>query len=185
MIITLNTNTINALDISSCNPRAPYFYDPCGQEHYRLLCYISTLFENVLFTDIGTSAGDSAKSFGFNRKNKVITFDIIDYTSCDHIPNCDYVIGDFKKYMDVISISKSILYDIPHSGTDFIDFCNILKEVKWEGFLILDDFIRDKIKERDWNLLDSSLTKIDITKYGHYSGTEIVNFSENNQFILE
>jgi len=184
MIITLDTYVINAMDLSVCKPIAPYFFDLCGQEHYRLLCYISTQFNDTLFVDIGTSSGDSALAMGFNQRNKVVSFDIIqrDYTP---ILNCRYIIGDFTMFHNELLESRCMLYDIPHYGNTFIKWCRYLRYVKWDGFLILDDYTYDLVKKRDWEKLGTEYTKIDVSKYGHFSGTGIVNFSKTIEFKLK
>ncbi len=181
MVITLNTDVINALDLSSCKPRATYFSNPCGQEHYRLLCYLSTLFEDTLFIDIGTNEGDSALALGFGH-NYVVSFDLTKY-SYSPIPNCHYVIGDFRQYLNKVVNARIILYDIPHDDDSFPKLCHFLEKSKWNGFLILDDCQFDPKKRADWDAV--TLPKIDATKYGHFSGTGIVNFSSDIEFRLE
>ena len=47
-----------------------------GNEHYKLLAYLSTLFNNELLIDLGTYRGLSALAMSYNQKNKVFTFDI-------------------------------------------------------------------------------------------------------------
>jgi hypothetical protein len=181
--ITLNADVINRLDISQCQPKAPYFAAECGKEHYRLLCYLSTLWDGAEFCDIGTNEGDSAIALGFNSKNHVHSFDINSYP-LNSIPNCTYRIGDYHKYTMCLRMSSVILYDIPHHGTDFVDLCNWLQSYEWNGFLILDDYQFDPVKAADWNKVTVG-TKIDATKYGHFSGTGIINFSKEIQFKLE
>lgn len=183
MHITLNTNVINALDVSKCKPRAPYFGAPCGSEHYRLLCYLSSCIDNVLFIDIGTNEGDSAIALGYNRSNRVMSFDIQPYTR-NEIPNCMYLVENYRKYEQYLKESSIILYDIPHHGDDFVELCNLLNSWSWEGFLILDDYLYDPVKQADWNRVTIG-QKIDATKYGHFSGTGIINFSTMTEFKME
>ena len=184
MIITLDTDVINAMDLSVCNPIAPYFFDFCGQEHYRLLCYLSTQFNDTLFVDIGTNSGDSALAMGFNQRNKVVSFDVIRYNYYP-ISNCRYIIGDFRGFHTELLESRCMLYDIPHSGDMFVKWCRYLGYVKWDGFLILDDYTYDPVKARDWEKLGTRYTKINASKYGHCSGTGIVNFSKTIEFKLK
>lgn len=183
MVITLNTDTINALDLSQCKARAPYFDHFCGHEHYRLLCYLSTLYNDALFVDIGTSEGDSALALGYNTANRVISFDI-EWRIFNPIPNCLYLLEDFHDHLPAILNSEIILYDIPHEKERFVPWCEMLKKSGWDGFLILDDFTFDPIKNAEWNRL-TDFVKLDVTKYGHFSGTGIVNFSTKTEFRLE
>ena len=52
------------------------FYGDCGRQHYRLLSYLSTLFNNSDIFDIGTHRGSSAMALSYNPTNKVYSFDI-------------------------------------------------------------------------------------------------------------
>ena len=54
------------------------FYSSPGKEHYKLLSYFSTLFNNSNIIDIGTHEGHSALALSYNRSNKIHTFDIVD-----------------------------------------------------------------------------------------------------------
>ena len=184
MIITLNTNIINGINLGNFRPLASYFGNLCGQEHYRLLCYLSSIFNGKLFVDIGTSHGDSALALASNRNNRVISFDIIKYNYTP-VSNCEYIIGNFELYGEKLLDSMIMLYDIPHSGDKFVRWCNYLRDSNWNGFLILDDYTYDRVKANDWNALDKNFVKLDVSKYGHFSGTGIVSFSKNIEFRLE
>ena len=56
-------------------PFKNYFLEAPGKEHYRLLSYISTLYNGVTILDIGTYKGCSALALSFNPSNKVVSFD--------------------------------------------------------------------------------------------------------------
>ena len=56
---------------------AEFFSSP-GKEHYKLLSYFSTLFNNSNIIDIGTHQGHSALALSYNHTNKIHTFDIVD-----------------------------------------------------------------------------------------------------------
>src|SRR5579862_1830524 len=58
------------------------FFGIPGQQHYRLLAYLSTLHNNSTIIDIGTHRGSSALALSYNSNNKVISFDI-----CDKVDN--------------------------------------------------------------------------------------------------
>lgn len=191
MVITLNKDVINRLDISKCSPIEATFKNLCGDysnppygsNHYRLLCYLSTCFRDQLFVDIGTNQGDSALALSFGG-NYVVSFDVNKYPY-QPVPNCHYIIGNFWDYINKIANSRIILYDIPHSDDSFPKLCEFLKSRSWNGFLLLDDYLYDPAKKKDWDSLGEEYTKIDATPYGHSTGTGIVNFSKNIEFRLE
>ena len=49
-----------------------------GKEHYKLLSYFSTLFNNSNILDIGTHTGCSALALSYNSTNTIYSFDIMD-----------------------------------------------------------------------------------------------------------
>jgi hypothetical protein len=73
-------------------------------EHYKLLSYLSDLFEDEIILDLGTRDGLSALVLSKNQKNKVITYDLlpkpIEMSKFEHlIPNCEF------KQMNIFDIS--------------------------------------------------------------------------------
>jgi predicted O-methyltransferase YrrM len=54
------------------------FYSHPGKEHYKLLSYFSTLFNNSNIIDIGTHLGHSALALSYNKSNTIYSFDIVD-----------------------------------------------------------------------------------------------------------
>lgn len=192
MVIKLNADTINAMDVSGCPSNEPTFFTPVGvtdnppygSNHYRLLCYFSSIMDGVLFADIGTSGGDSAIALGSNPKNRVISFDIVN-VRYHTMANCLYLIEDYWNHKRSILGATVILYDIPHMAGRFPKFCKFLRYHKWDGFLILDDFHYDSVKQAEWDSLGEDYPKFDATKYGHSTGTGIVNFSQTIQFEME
>ena len=74
------------------------FYQEPGNQHYRLLSYFSTLFNNSNIIDLGTHRGSSALALSYNKTNIIHTFDI-----CDKVVNNKIkVIPNIKFYMDNI-----------------------------------------------------------------------------------
>ena len=81
--INLSNATLDSIDLSLFDKylmqkyRIPHeesgygFYDKSGKEHYRMLAYLSTLFDNEVILDIGTFQGGSALALSYNKNNKV------------------------------------------------------------------------------------------------------------------
>ena len=53
------------------------FFCDVGKQHYRLLSYFSTLFNNCNIIDIGSHRGNSALALSYNKTNTVYSFDKI------------------------------------------------------------------------------------------------------------
>lgn len=180
--IDIKTQDLVNIDLSeisgfiSDNQAKGYFLGRVGQEHYKLLAYLSTFFNDVLIYDIGTYRGASALALSYNQNNRVRSFDIIENRAIKNSPqNIEWVIGDFLKepLSDVLS-SPLIMIDIDHTGKYEKIMLDFLVEIGWEGFLLFDDIYLNKEMNNFWN--DISHKKYDLTKLGHFSGTGMVLF---------
>ena len=100
-----------------------WFYMDAGLEHYRLLAFISKLYNGVNLLDIGSYQGSSAIALSFNKKNKVISYDIEHQPEIADIKisNIEFIKGNVLK--DEIT-APFILLDTYHDGTfeqEFVD----------------------------------------------------------------
>ena len=154
-----------------------YFISEAGREHYKLLAYFSTLFNNQILLDIGTYKGSSSIALAYNNKNSVKSFDLGDYKRINHnLDNVEYILGDFtsEEYKDMVMKCPLIMLDTDHEGPFEHKVYQHLKKINWEGYLVLDDIhLNDPMKEF-WNQIDNE--KYDITPMGHWSGTGLVIF---------
>ena len=166
------------------------FYDNVsGVNEYRLYSYLSTLFSDIVIMDIGTYNGRSAVALSHNIDNKVISYNINDqinnathkiYTKSNIEFKVKNVMHDLSvKFLEKVKI---IVIDIDHFYTNEIELINKLQELNYNGLIILDDIHHPSPKENEcmqklWNCIDAP--KIDITKYGHSSGTGLINLSDN------
>ncbi len=164
------------------------FYKIPGEQHYRLLAYLSTLYNNTSIIEIGTHLGESAMALSYNPTNTIYTFDIVDKVSNEKktVENISYQIGDliydrtyFDKWKEIILGSPFIFMDVdPHNGIMEIDFYNYLKEIGYTGYLVCDDIWYFKpMRDVFWNQVNYS-ERWDITEFGHWSGTGIVKFAD-------
>ena len=102
------------------------FYKVPGNQHYMLLAYLSSLFDNKHIIEIGTHVGESAVALSYNKSNIVYTFDIIDKVSQEkkQVENIKFIIGDImtasetrEKWKEIILSSAFIFLDVdPHNG---------------------------------------------------------------------
>jgi len=171
-----------------------FYHGTSGQEHYKLLSYLSNLYNNSLILDIGTYLGLSSMALSNNKNNTVITFDINElninknYPSVKDVKNIVYMVENIldnkAKFYDMVKKSNIIIMDVdPHDGVQEPLFMDVFKEAGFEGILILDDINLNKSMNDWWNSI--SYEKYDISKYGHWSGTGLVNFNKNTRLILE
>ena len=143
----------------SSNDDRTEFFDVCGRQHYRLLSYLSTLFNSSTIIDIGTHRGQSALALSYNPSNVIHTFDIenrVTNESIKNVNNINFHMDNLfeedgrTKWKETILSSSFIFMDVdPHNGTMEIDMYNYLKEIGYMGFVVCDDIwyfkdMRDK-----------------------------------------
>ena len=163
-----------------------------GKQHYRMLSYFSTLFNDSIIIAIGTHMGNSALALSYNKTNIIQTFDIVDNVVNTEIKKVGNIIFHIKNLFDPIvskSFEKTILssafifLDVePHNGTMEFYFYNYLKSINYKGFVICDDIWYFKeMRDNFWYKIPYSM-RYDITRVGHWSGTGIISFNEEITF---
>ena len=154
-----------------------YFMSKSGQEHYRLLAYISQNDDLVDILDVGTLKGCSALAFSVNSKNKVRSFNVGNEFDLNYTPlNAEFIIDNVLNgnYNNIILGSKYIMLDTYHDGTFEKEFYDHLVSINYKGYLLLDDIHLNFEMERFWGSITKE--KYDITNIGHSTGTGIVYF---------
>ena len=172
------------------------YYDlESGKQEYRLYSYLSSLFDNITILDIGTYNGRSAVSLSHNENNKVISYNINDdikdlhhkiYTKSNIEFLIKNVLDDLNE--EFLKNVKIVLIDIDHFYTIEKQIIDKIKEFNYDGLILLDDIIHPSPREfgamqKLWNEIEDE--KYNITKYGHWSGTGLVNLSKDINIILE
>jgi hypothetical protein len=175
-------------NINVCND----FYKNPGNQHYILLAYLSSLFDNKHIIEIGTHVGESAIALSYNKNNIIYTFDIIDKVSQEkkQVDNIKFIIDDIMtdtetrdKWKEIILSSAFIFLDVdPHNGFMEYEFYLFLKENNYDGFVICDDIWYFKeMRDNFWYKIPYEY-KYDISHLGHWSGTGILTFNPNYKF---
>jgi hypothetical protein len=172
-----------------------FFQEP-GQQHYKLLAYLSTLFNNTHIIDIGTHRGASSTALSYNKSNTIYTFDIEnrivdDGNSPKSNPNIVFnYVNIFDKpirdeWKDRILSCPLIFLDIdPHDGFLEYEFYLFLKENNFQGLLVLDDiWYFQGMRNNFWYKIPKE-DKLDITNLGHWSGSGIVQFPKVDHNLL-
>jgi predicted O-methyltransferase YrrM len=192
--IKLNKDAIGATDVSSllkyidwCESRKYFELDP-GNELYKLLACVSKQVDSETIIDIGTYYGMSALSLSISDK-KVISYDIFDSIPDDRLTiknkiNIEIKYMDCTDEIDIISESDLIFIDIDNSGSQEHLILGMLEKYKYKGLVILDDIHLTEQMKKLWSSIPHE--KHDITQYGHWSGTGIINFDPSRfEIILE
>jgi predicted O-methyltransferase YrrM len=153
--IILNKDDVNPEDVSE-------YLGEASVEHYKLLAWLSTQFNNVEIFDIGTHKGASSSALSYNSSNRVLSFDINLSKLSKRKPNCEYFEQNLwdpevlKLWKDRILESPLIFLDIdPHEGIMEYDFYTWLKNNNYKGILVLDDIwyfknMRDNLWSKIW-----------------------------------
>jgi len=167
------------------------FYHPCGREHYRLLAYLSTLFNNSTIIEIGTQTGLSAIALSYNSTNTIHTFDI-ETKICSQLElrkNINFHTDNlfdrevFMKWAPTILLCPFIFIDVdPHNGTMELEFIKLLQEIGYYGFVVWDDiwYFKEMRNNFWYNIADK--IKYDFSLVGHWSGTGITTFNPEITF---
>jgi hypothetical protein len=153
-----------------------YLVQKSGDQHYRLLSWFSTQFNDCEISEIGTCDGMGLLSLCFNSRNKVFSYDIMDYQRKHDVPPngtrvlCD---KDFNFFERVIK-SKIIFYDANHNGQDELFFLKKLIELNYSGIIIYDDINLTENMINFWNEAKKIINVEDWTDVGHYEGTGVI-----------
>lgn len=167
------------------------FFGPPGKEHYQLLSYLSTLYNNVNIIDIGSHRGSSACALSYNPTNTVLSFDIVNNVTnqaIKNLPNVQFFItnifDNLSNYKDLLMNAPIIFLDIdPHEGYMEYDFYLKLKEWDYQGLLICDDIWHfEGMRNNFWYKVEDQY-KYDVTDYGHWSGTGIITCCVNKTLV--
>ena len=173
-ILSVTREELNEIDLSEFTGVQHWFNLEAGQEHYRLLAYISTLFRNRILLDIGTYKGDSARALSYNENNEVVSYDLSSQPEIDHIriENIEFRIANILDHPDLILYSPFILLDTFHNGDFEQEFMNRLIELDYHGLVMFDDIHLNRQMQTFWDGITQD--KWDLTHIGHHTGTGIV-----------
>ena len=169
-------------------------------DHYRLLAALVKLFKPRLMVDIGTFTGLSARVMGeySNEDTDVITYDVVPYNQIENTVLSPEIckkhgiqqkiedLADpysFHDNADLLASADLIMCDGPKDNKfepAFLEKLSNLTMPCKKRWLLIDD-IRFLDMLPLWRAIQSP--KIDLTSFGHFSGTGLVDIS--NGFILK
>jgi hypothetical protein len=174
------------LPYTNWHPFTRYFSLGMGQEHYKLLAFLSKQCDkgDVIY-DIGTHVGFSALALAYNRNVHVTTYDLVNHIQTNQITakdwaNIHFKIADCTQPGEIESFAKAsiIFLDVdPHDGIQEPHIFQAIQNAGFRGLMLVDDIHLNEGMKKFWEWIP--LKKYDITNYGHFSGTGVVVFDES------
>jgi predicted O-methyltransferase YrrM len=172
------------------------FYNIFPGEHYRLLNGIVKYMKPKVVVEIGTFTGMGTKSLAQSiGKGIVHTFDITPWHEfvthltveqfqsnkiSQHLSDLS-IAEEFKKHFDLLNSADIIFIDAPKDGIFEYEFVPMLQQLDGkEGKILIFDDIRFLNTIDMWNRIKSP--KLDVTSFGHFTGTGIVDISKSLQY---
>lgn len=158
-VIELSIDAINSFPTPNVTD-----LNTAGREMYRLLAYIAHHFTpcKVLCLSHDTNFNAIIRELG----NGIVEDFTGDFTLIDN--SYEFIVVDLH----------------PHEGGLEKSIYEKCKRIDYKGFIIYDDTeLNDEMKSFINEIPNNE--KIDVTKYGHWSGTTIVNFNEMVTFVCD
>jgi predicted O-methyltransferase YrrM len=186
----------NLEDVSKRMKKPPFYPDVWPGEHYKLLAGFVNVLKPKNVIEIGTGSGLSGLAMltTLAHDAKITTFDIAPW---QEIPDTCLVMEDFddgrleqvianlaepshfESHRDVIESADLIFLDGPKNVAFENTFLQRIEKVGFKSSLLM---IIDDI--RVWNMLriwrDITRPKLDLTSFGHWSGTGIVDWKRTD-----
>lgn len=193
---TRKAQEISLGDIGSRLKSPPFYPDIWPGEHYKLLAGLTLLIKPKLVIEVGTGGGLAVLAIKkyLTPDAKIITFDLIDWKSNPqtYLKNEDFADGRLIQSLDdladinmvnkhrlMLEAADIIFFDAAKDGIMEQKFIDNFRSVsfKTKPLVIFDDI-------RVWNMLkiwrDLPYPKLDITSFGHWSGTGLVEWPRSS-----
>lgn len=179
-------------ELCSRNSQAETYANLWPGEHYRLLAGFVLAIQPKVVVEIGTSTGLSAlclKQY-LPSDGQVVSFDIVPWESypatllrkedldgrlIQHVDDLSDA-SVMQRYRSLMEEAEFIFIDVSHDGDLEERILSNLQKMRFNHkvFMLLDDI-------RVWTMLkfwrNINLPKIDLTSFGHWSGTGIVELN--------
>jgi len=165
---------------------------PAGNEHYKLLAYLSKQTHNGFIVELGTHSGTSCVALSDNLTNSIRTYDIRDVFTATLPPNVTRVIGNIFTLNEQTFLLRAnwIFLDTAHTGEFEWEVYCYLRDNNYNGYIVYDDIHLTPAMIAFWNKIPENI-KYDITEVGqHYkmyppAGTGLVDFGGKIKIIHE
>ena len=167
-------NSVNLSFATNYMDEARYNFINKDGEHYKLLAYISHMYNNTTIYDIGSYLGYSAVALSMNQTNQVVSYDIDWFIKVGRPHNVEFRVGDCFKDPLLLK-SPFIVVDVdPHNGMWEKQFVEYLEKNEYKGNVFFDDIHLNEGMQKFWDELKQP--KDDLTEFGHWSGSGLVYF---------
>jgi predicted O-methyltransferase YrrM len=173
-------------------PTETNYIDIFPGEHYKLLAALTKIIQPKLVIELGTYLGYSSLCIksALPEKGKVLTFDVVPWSEfsntilkeSDFDKQLEQVIDDvtipsvFNQYRIVFEEADIVFIDALKDGVQEYKFLENFSRLQFKSKCL---FIFDDI--RLWNMLDIwyhlEKPKFDLTSFGHWSGTGLVEWN--------
>jgi predicted O-methyltransferase YrrM len=177
-------------DLSQKLSQKPYYPNIWPGEHYKLLSSFVQVLKPSVVIEIGTATGLSALALKKHlpEQGKIFTFDLFSWKNDPKtiLKDSDFADGRLVQYVDDLTEEKTlekhrsilekaslIFIDAKHDGLVEEKLLKNLEKLSFSSpvYILFDDI-------RVWTMLkmwrEISLPKLDLTSFGHCSGTGIV-----------
>jgi predicted O-methyltransferase YrrM len=187
-----HARVVDHSDIAAKMEEFPHWPTIWPGEHYKLLSGIVKTLQPKLVVEIGTATGYSALSMKkfLPSEGRLITYDIVSWKD---FPKCILRESDFadkrleqrladlsdpeifRQQSDLLQDADLVFIDAAKDGSQEQRFIDNFKTLRFKNNPV---FIFDDIRVMNmidiWNRLDKP--KLDLTSFGHWSGTGLVNW---------
>ncbi len=189
---SIRASQISLSDLRTRMHEPPYYVDIWPGEHYKLLAAIVDVLQPQCVIDIGTATGLSALAMKktLPTNGRIYTFDISSWQSFNHtcLQTTDFEDGKLFQFVENLQSPEIIM-----KHQEVLENCDmIFIDAAKDGIgeqIFLDNFSLIKFKKKPlfifddiklWNMLkiwrEISKPKLDLTSFGHWSGTGLVEW---------
>jgi len=196
-VITLNKDIINAIDLEPLEKYiewkpefVQYFNKDVGTEHYKLLAYLSTQIQSPKIIEIGTFIGLGTTALSYNESKNIESYDIFNCFPADlNILTVEarlnvkcFLKDSVGELHNIVKDADLVFIDIDHTGYTERIMIDELEKIGYKGLVILDCIKLNEEMATFWNSITQE--KFNISAYGHWSGTGLVNFEPSRFKIV-
>jgi predicted O-methyltransferase YrrM len=189
----------SGIDLSDISRKFPFevvgkFINVWPGEHYRLLAAIVKELKPQLVVEIGTATGASSLAMKeyLPKNGKIITYDIIPWNEypASGLNQQDFdqqleqrvlditIQGNAESQYDMLQKANLIFIDAAKDGIMENAFIKLFDHISFDNnpIVVFDD-IKFEIMIHIWR--DIKHPKLDITSFGHWSGTGLVDWNKS------
>lgn len=109
------------------------------------------------------------------------SYDLVDKRMLlGNVPNnIEFRIGDFTQDSEICKSPLILIDTDPHDGIQEEEFHRFLLSSAYKGLVIWDDIHLNPAMRAFWDSIKGSVkTKVDLTAFGHWSGTGLVIYGQ-------